>query len=151
MKPSLRLVFALVALVCAVACSKSTQVRGSLPAPTMSTTVGPGDLFEVSVLGEKDLPKEYRVQPDGTVEFPYLERLMVAGLEPQQIEDLIKTKLVEAKVLVAPTVGHAGRQAVQLEESKHHRGGSKAGQPPVDRGNAPYRRDLARRGAHVSG
>ena len=29
-----------------------------------STIVGPGDVFEVSVLGEKDLPKEYRIQLD---------------------------------------------------------------------------------------
>src|SRR5262249_16444884 len=61
-------------------------------------------VFEVSVLGEKDLPKEYRVQPDGTVDFPYLDRLTVGGLEPQQIEDLIKHEFVAKKVLVDPQV-----------------------------------------------
>lgn len=66
--------------------------------------MGPGDVFEVSVLGEKDLPKEYRVQPDGTVDFPYLDRLVVSGLEPQQIEELIKSQLVEKKILVGPQV-----------------------------------------------
>jgi polysaccharide export outer membrane protein len=75
-----------------------------LPAPTLSTVVGPGDLFEVSVLGEKDLPKEYRVQPDGTVDFPYLDRVMVAGLEPQQIEELLKQQLESKKILVGPQV-----------------------------------------------
>ncbi len=85
-------------------CSQHVVVRTNLPAPSLSTTVGPGDVFEVSVVGEKDIPKEFRVQPDGTVEFPYLDRLTVGGLEPQQIEDLIKSKLVEAKVLVAPQV-----------------------------------------------
>ena len=33
---------------------------------TMSTVVGPEDLFEISVLGEKDLTHEFQVQPDGT-------------------------------------------------------------------------------------
>lgn len=76
----------------------------NLPAPTLDTVVGPGDVFEVSVLGEKDLPKEYRVQPDGTVSFPYLDRLEVKGLEPQQIEDLIRRQLVERKILTSPQV-----------------------------------------------
>jgi protein involved in polysaccharide export with SLBB domain len=93
-----------VALLFMVGCSPHVVARANLPAPTQSTTVGPGDLFEVSVLGEKDLPKEFRVQPDGTVDFPYIDRLTVAGLEPQQIEDLIKSRLVEQKVLVAPQV-----------------------------------------------
>jgi polysaccharide biosynthesis/export protein VpsN len=76
----------------------------NLPAPAQSTTVGPGDVFAVSVLGEKDLPSEFRVQPDGTIDFPYLDRLTVGGLEPQQIEDLIKKGLTDRKILVGPQV-----------------------------------------------
>ncbi len=87
-----------------LACGGAHPGPPNLPAPAQSTVVGPGDLFEVSVLGEKDLPKEYRVQPDGTVDFPYLDRLSVAGLEPQQIEDLIKKELESRKILVAPQV-----------------------------------------------
>jgi protein involved in polysaccharide export with SLBB domain len=85
-------------------CARSHPGPPKLPPPTPSTTVGPGDVFEVSVLGEKDLPKEYRVQPDGTVDFPYLDRLTVGGLEPQQIEDLIKSQFVAKKILVDPQV-----------------------------------------------
>ncbi|HEY3817156.1 MAG TPA: polysaccharide biosynthesis/export family protein [Polyangiaceae bacterium] len=87
-----------------VACGRPHPGPPNLPAPTPSTIVGAGDVFEVSVLGEKDLPKEYRVQPDGSVDFPYVDRLQVAGLEPQQIEELIKKQLVEKKILVAPQV-----------------------------------------------
>jgi protein involved in polysaccharide export with SLBB domain len=85
-------------------CARSHPGPPHLPVPTLSTVVGPGDLFEVSVLGEKDLPKEYRVQPDGTVDFPYVDRLKVAGLEPQQIEELIKHSLEEKKILIDPQV-----------------------------------------------
>jgi polysaccharide export outer membrane protein len=95
------LVFFLLVLA---ACGRSHPGPPHLPPPTQSTVVGPGDLFEVSVLGEKDLPHEYRVQPDGTIDFPYLDRLTVAGLEPQQIEDLIKKELGEKKILVEPQV-----------------------------------------------
>ena len=85
-------------------CSRSHPGAAKLPAPSQSTVVGPGDLFEVSVLGEKDIPKVFRVQPDGSVDFPYVDRLMVAGLEPQQIEEAIKKALVDRKILSDPQV-----------------------------------------------
>ena len=91
-------------LVGIIACGRSHPGPPNLPLPRQDTEVGPGDLFEVSVLGEKELPKEYRVQPDGSIDFPYLDRLVVAGLEPQQIEDLIKKDLVARKILVDPQV-----------------------------------------------
>jgi polysaccharide export outer membrane protein len=95
---------ALFIVLVAPACARSRPAQVKLPPPTLSTVVGPGDLFEVSVVGEKDLPKEYRVQPDGTVDFPYIDRVTVAGLEPQQIEELIKQQLAEKKILVGPQV-----------------------------------------------
>jgi polysaccharide export outer membrane protein len=94
-------------LLCAVrslGCAHTRISKTSLPAPTQSTVVGPGDLFEVWVRGEQNLPKAYRVQPDGTVDFPYLDRLVVRGLEPQQIEELIKSQLASKHILVDPQV-----------------------------------------------
>ena len=106
--PVLRLVSALTSyllvLTLVLGCGRGHPGPPNLPIPTPSTTVGPGDVFEVSVLGEKDLPKEYRVQPDGSVGFPYVDRIVVAGLEPQQIEELIKKQLVEKKILVDPQI-----------------------------------------------
>jgi polysaccharide export outer membrane protein len=94
-----------VTLVLAMGCGHARSSGAiALPVPTQSTTVGPGDVFAVIVTGEKDIPTEFRVQPDGTVDFPYLDRLTVGGLEPQQIEELIKKGLVERKILVAPSV-----------------------------------------------
>jgi polysaccharide export outer membrane protein len=90
--------------VVVVGCSRSHPGPPHLPPPAQSTVVGPGDLFEVSVMGEKDIPKTFRVQPDGTVDFPYIDRLMVAGLEPQQIEEMIKKTLVDRKILSDPQV-----------------------------------------------
>jgi len=86
------------------ACSRAHHGVAKLPAPSLSTVVGPGDVFEVYVLGEKEIPKEFRIQPDGTIDFPYLDRVTVAGLEPQQIEELLKKELVERRILVSPQV-----------------------------------------------
>jgi protein involved in polysaccharide export with SLBB domain len=87
-----------------VGCGHSHPGPPNLPTPSQSTVVGPGDLFEVSIVGEKDIPKVFRIQPDGTIDFPYIDRLMVAGLEPQQIEEAIKKALVDRKILSDPQV-----------------------------------------------
>jgi protein involved in polysaccharide export with SLBB domain len=94
----------LLGLASLLGCSRAHPGPPHLPVPAQSTVVGPGDLFEVSVMGEKDIPKTFRVQPDGSVDFPYVDRLMVAGLEPQQIEEAIKKALVDRKILSDPQV-----------------------------------------------
>ena len=101
---SLAAVLAASLVVQSASCARSHPGPPNLPPPQQSTMIGPGDLFKVTVLGEKDLPGEYRVQPDGTIDFPYLDRLKVAGLEPQQIVDVIKQALVEKKILIDPQV-----------------------------------------------
>jgi polysaccharide export outer membrane protein len=100
-----RAVLALLLVALLIACNGSRPgPPKNLPAPQPSTTVGPGDVFEVFVVGEGGLPKEYRVQPDGSIDFPYISRLQVAGLEPQDIVSLLKSKLVENKILIDPQV-----------------------------------------------
>lgn len=94
----------LAALVSSACSGSRPPPPKNLPAPVQSTEVGSGDLFEVSIVGEKDLPKEYRVQPDGSIDFPYLDRIHVAGLEPQQITDVIRKGLAEKKILTDPQV-----------------------------------------------
>lgn len=85
-------------------CSKGYPPPHTLPAPVVNARVGPGDVVEVTVIGEEKLPKEYEVQPDGTLDFPYLQGLLVAGLEPKQIALQLRAKLVEARYLVDPQV-----------------------------------------------
>jgi protein involved in polysaccharide export with SLBB domain len=98
-----RLVWLLLAVV--LGCSAGAPPPRNLPPATPSTTLGPGDLFEVNVVGEKDLPKEYRVQPDCSIDFPYIDRVKrVCGLEPQQLVDKLKATLKEKQILTNPQV-----------------------------------------------
>jgi polysaccharide export outer membrane protein len=93
------------AVVLAVGCTSSRPPPPkNLPVPTPSTTVGPGDLFTITVVGEKDLPTDYRVQPDGSINFPYIDKIMVAGLEPQDIVLTLRNKLKEGKILQDPQI-----------------------------------------------
>src|SRR6186713_2694297 len=61
----------------------------NLPPPSERSTIGPGDVFTMEIVGEKELPREYQVASDGTVDLPYLQTVAVAGLEPQEISRLI--------------------------------------------------------------
>jgi polysaccharide export outer membrane protein len=85
-------------------CGGRPTSRVNLPPPVESTTVGPGDVFEMTIVGEDKLPKEYRVAPDGTADLPYIHRMPVAGLEPQQLTDSIRQKLIEARIFTDPSV-----------------------------------------------
>jgi polysaccharide biosynthesis/export protein VpsN len=75
-----------------------------LPAPIEATTVGVGDVFELRVVGEEKLPTTFTISPDGTVDLPYIKRVKVAGLEPQEIAEVVRAKLIEDQILTDPSV-----------------------------------------------
>jgi protein involved in polysaccharide export with SLBB domain len=87
----------------------------NLPPPTEKSTVGSGDVFIMEVVGEKDLPREYQVASDGSVELPYLHTVAVAGLEPQEIARLVRKLLIEKGILSDPSV------VVQIKEYNSRR------------------------------
>lgn len=83
---------------------KVDNSRVKLPAPVESTTLGAGDLFTLEVVGEKDLPKDYQVASDGTVDFPYVHRIEVQGMEPQEVARTVRQRLIDQRILVDPSV-----------------------------------------------
>lgn len=90
-------------LFLSLGCTRQNASRVAvLPPAETSTTLGPGDVFAVSVVGEKDLPSEFRVQPDGTIDFPYVKRVHVAGLEPQEVVDALRKRLIEGRIYSDP-------------------------------------------------
>lgn len=99
--------FAVLALVLATisaGCGRNYPPPHNLPNPVVNAQVGKGDVLEVIVVGEDKLPKEYEVQPDGTLDFPYVQGLPVAGLEPKEIAKRLREALIEAKYLTDPQV-----------------------------------------------
>jgi len=97
-------VFFVIAAIALVACAGRPKTRINLPPPIESTTIGVGDYFVLTIVGEDKLPKDFRVAPDGTVDLPYIHRVQVAGLEPQEVVDLVRRKLIEADLLRDPSV-----------------------------------------------
>ena len=94
----------LVAALAAVGCGGVPPKALDLPAPIEVTTLGVGDVFELRIVGEEKLPVSFTVAPDGTVDLPYIKRMRVAGLEPQEVSATVRQKLVEGGVLVDPSV-----------------------------------------------
>ena len=102
--PSRRVVLAALALALSAGCGGShDNQRLNLPTPTETSVVGPGDVFSMDVVGEQ-LPREYQVGLDGTVYLPYVQTVHVAGLDPQQIGQLIRKLLIEKQILNDPSV-----------------------------------------------
>jgi polysaccharide export outer membrane protein len=68
--------------------------------------VAPNDLISVVVFGEPEVSRPaVRVGSDGTVVIPILQKpVTVAGLLPREIESSISKALVDAEILVHPTV-----------------------------------------------
>lgn len=89
--------------------------RINLPTPTEKSTVGPGDVFVMEIVGEKELPREYQVASDGTVDLPFVQTVHVAGLEPQEISRLVRKLLIEKQILNDPSV------VVQVKEYNSRR------------------------------
>lgn len=85
-------------------CGHSYPPPPKLPDPVPSASVGPGDILEVTVVGEEKLPKEYEINPDGTLDFPYLPSMAVTGLEPHQIALQLRQTLADKKFLTDPQV-----------------------------------------------
>jgi protein involved in polysaccharide export with SLBB domain len=85
--------------------SHATQRTSSIQIPDVlpDETLGVDDVFEVKVIGESDLTSSYRIASDGTIDFPYVGRLELAGLRPGQIQQLLTKKLQDG-YLVSPQV-----------------------------------------------
>lgn len=99
-----RALVALIALSLVGCAGTSTKRTRSLPPPSERTLIGPGDVFMMEIVGEKDLPREFQVASDGTADLPYVQTVEVAGLEPQEVSRVVRQLLIDKKILVDPIV-----------------------------------------------
>ena len=110
-----RYVLALVAVL-ALAGPAHAQVEPQAPPPQapesllpasagdVTYEVGPDDTLSITIFGEPDLEKTYKVQADGMIAFPFINDVKVAGLTIRGIEDEIRKKLIAAKFYENPQV-----------------------------------------------
>jgi polysaccharide export outer membrane protein len=93
------------AVVAGAGCASSlVRSAHSAPPPKADGSLGPGDSFEVRVYGEVDLSGNYRIADDGTINFPLVGRVAVAGKSTGEIATTLQTALVEKQILRSPQV-----------------------------------------------
>jgi len=76
------------------------------PTPTPDRNdyrVGPGDVLEITVLGNADLSRSVTVQPSGSITFPLLNEVSVSGLTVSEVQRKMAT-LLQKDFLVDPHV-----------------------------------------------
>ena len=84
------------------------QLRGMSLAGGASTSVGPADLLEVTVVtgiaGEKVVPLQTRVSDAGTIDVPHLGSIPVVGLEASDVARRVASVAVQRGVYRQPQV-----------------------------------------------
>jgi polysaccharide export outer membrane protein len=74
-----------------------------VPVVTPSYTVGAGDSIKVRVYDEDRLSGTYVIAQDGRVDLPWVGKISVAGLGPEQIADLVESRYADG-YLVSPQI-----------------------------------------------
>lgn len=83
----------LLSLVVLFTQTAAPQKPAVAPPVNPAYVVGPNDILGVKVLGEAELSTQYTVDADGTITFPFLERVPVAGKTVAEIEFLLRKGL----------------------------------------------------------
>lgn len=73
-------VLPLLALLCATGCTSLLPPPEESEPPPFEFRLGPGDKLRISVWGEKELHQELVLTPDGSVAFPLIGDVTLAGL-----------------------------------------------------------------------
>ena len=95
-----------------VACIASAQWTGtaSTPPPNAQTqsasggnrssdyVIGSQDVLKITVFDEPTMSGSYRVDSDGSFQYPMLGRVAVGGMRVRQVEQLLKTKLEDGYI-----------------------------------------------------
>lgn len=74
----------------------------SAPALAGGRVLVPMDVLTIHIPDAPDLDTTVRVEPDGTIAFPYLGRMRAAGLTEDELERRIEQGLVARKILKGP-------------------------------------------------
>lgn len=88
------------------------------PTPAVSSyRINAGDELEIYVWGEERLQRQMKVLPDGTIAFPLVGQLRVAGQLPQDVERQVSERLRPQYRGEVPVVTVSVRQAAGMRFS----------------------------------
>ena len=81
----------------------------SLVAPTVALAAQGGgrvltasDVVAIRIPDHPDLDWTARIEPDGTINFPYVGRIKAAGLTEDDLARTVERRLIELKIIAGP-------------------------------------------------
>jgi polysaccharide export outer membrane protein len=83
----------LMAVLLAVLSPAPAPAQPAASAVHQAYVIGAGDILAIKVLDEAELSREYAVDADGTITFPFLNRVTVAGKTVKDVETELTTRL----------------------------------------------------------
>jgi len=60
------------------------------------------DVVDIRIVDHPDLDTTTRVEPDGTINFPYVGRIKAAGRTEDDLGRAVEQRLIELKIIAAP-------------------------------------------------
>ena len=60
------------------------------------------DVVAIRIVDHPDLDWTARVEPDGTINFPYVGRIKAAGLTEDDLARTVERRLIELKIIAGP-------------------------------------------------
>jgi protein involved in polysaccharide export with SLBB domain len=60
------------------------------------------DVVAIRIVDHPDLDWTTRIEPDGTINFPYVGRIKAAGLTEDDLARTVERRLVELKIVAGP-------------------------------------------------
>jgi len=91
-------VLTIIGVLSAGAAAAQTGSEGAPSNRQSEYVVGAQDVLKVTVFDEPTMSGTYRVDSDGSVQYPMLGRVAVAGLRVRDIEQMIRTKLEDGYI-----------------------------------------------------
>ena len=73
-----------------------------LPAPAGGRVLTAMDVVSIRIVDHPELDTTRRIEPDGTINFPYLGRVKAAGRTEDDLARAIERGLIERKIIAAP-------------------------------------------------
>ena len=106
---------AVLALLCTFACKPAL-------AAASETTIHPGDQLSVQVYGDQSLTQNVTVLNDGTIAYPLVGQVSVAGKTPEQAAAILRDGMEQCYELRVPLVASvaAGPNWRDMEELPLH-------------------------------
>ena len=62
----------------------------------------PSDVVAIRIVDHPDLDWTTRIEPDGTISFPYVGRIKAAGLTEDDLARTVERRLIELKIIAGP-------------------------------------------------